>query len=296
MPGFGAFIASRESASYDETCGRLTPPRRSLSFNADISHNDGLLISSVARRDDMCYDRASDFVSRRVEMMTEHLSRYGELEIAGVGRFVSGSYGATPAFEPSADSTANLAYSALPVIEPVVKTLDDFAKETRGTIIHAPRRHSAVSAVVSIAASIALLLGLGFALTMPQPSSDGNNYASLAPVSHTIAVQPEKTTVTVSSTAHERFLSIAMPADTGAMVKDLSKAGKPYCLVVASLNTRAQAQKFIRNNRDSRLKILVSGPTRYRVYVAEGSTPEAVEAAKTAEIASRYPGAWICER
>lgn len=74
----------------------------------------------------------------------------------------------------------------------------------------------------------------------------------------------------------------------------------PYCLIVASLTTAEDAQKFIddqyRVNPDMALAVLHKDG-RYRVYAATGTSPNALQAqASDSRIARRYKGAWVCAR
>ena len=59
VPGWGAFIAQYQPASFTED-GQMLPPSRLIGFNASISHQDGLLASSVMRREKISYDAASN--------------------------------------------------------------------------------------------------------------------------------------------------------------------------------------------------------------------------------------------
>lgn len=74
----------------------------------------------------------------------------------------------------------------------------------------------------------------------------------------------------------------------------------PYCLIVASLPSAADAQKFIddqyRVNPEMALAVLHKDG-RYRVYAATGKNMAALQAqASDSRIARRYKGAWVCAR
>ena len=45
VPGFGAFLAHGKSAELDSVSNTLIPPSKTISFNAQLSKNDGLLVS-----------------------------------------------------------------------------------------------------------------------------------------------------------------------------------------------------------------------------------------------------------
>lgn len=340
VPGFGAFIANTESARYDDVEGIYLPPSRHLSFNPRLTHNDGLLATSVSRREEIGYDAAMEAVGRYVDMMRYTLERDGELSLPGVGVLTTVA-GASPAFEPSADCSANIRYSylpSLPLAEVAVDATDCAeADDADECVILRPRdeRRRRVPAFVGVAASVALLLGLGFGLTAPGVADSGRtDYASVGGLSLTpssvvtddvmkaeelfIAIPGEETVTVVDTAAHSAYCagwryrdaaeaSIAKAREAAPEVKPAPKpektvkqtaapAAQGYCLVVASLQSRSKAEKFIRESGDSSLRILSSGPGRYRVYVATAATSEECEAAKAGSIGRRYPDAWVCER
>lgn len=86
MPGVGAFISKRHAASYDESKGLFTAPYRSVSFNAAITNNDGLLVCSIARREGVSYDEASAMLAEEIDKFRSVLAEEKEIEISGVGR------------------------------------------------------------------------------------------------------------------------------------------------------------------------------------------------------------------
>ncbi len=74
----------------------------------------------------------------------------------------------------------------------------------------------------------------------------------------------------------------------------------PYCLIVASLATAEDAQRFIddqyRVNPKMALAVLQKDG-RYRVYAATGTNKDALQAqASDVRISRQYKGAWVCAR
>lgn len=71
-------------------------------------------------------------------------------------------------------------------------------------------------------------------------------------------------------------------------------ASDRYCLVVASLQSMSQAEKFVKEHSDVELGILEKDG-KYRVYAATGSTTnEALRAKDDDEIGRRFADAWVC--
>lgn len=311
VPGWGAFIAQRTSAAYDSVTGVFTPPCRSITFNASITDTDGLLASSVSRRERIPYAKAVESVATEVAALRHQLSNDGELVIPRVGIFRSSDGDATPLFEPMTDNVANIPYVALPAvssssvdsakaiaeIEPVKKFTGYETKKTR-------RRR--FPAFARIAAAFALLLGAGYAVTAPEPEGDHTDYASMTAIPS--SARPSELLTDDVQAATELFISQPVDSDASVVVmpekvvaghhrvesRPSSTSAPRYCLVVASLPSKALAEKFIASKGDMSLRILESDG-RFRVYAAGGSTFADAESYKS-KISARYPEAWVCRR
>jgi nucleoid DNA-binding protein/cell division septation protein DedD len=51
IPGFGAFISEYKPAQFDDVSGEINPPSKTISFNAKIKNNDGLLAGFIAQKE-----------------------------------------------------------------------------------------------------------------------------------------------------------------------------------------------------------------------------------------------------
>ena len=58
VPGFGAFISRNSCVKYN---GMISAINRNISFNASVDYNDGLLISSLMRR-----EQISDEIAKNI--------------------------------------------------------------------------------------------------------------------------------------------------------------------------------------------------------------------------------------
>lgn len=304
VPGWGALIARRIAARYDAEAGLFIPPHRELSFNPAITATDGLLAASVSRRERIPYAKAAEAVYSEVDSLRHQLEFDGELTLPRIGTFRRPAPGATPLFEPAADTMVNAPFSALPRIEVSAACAEASVEEDEAAVVaHEIKPRRRVPMFVRIAASMAILLGVGFAATdnsLLNNGADHTDYASMSPAN---APRPSELITDDVEAASELF--IAMPADPQASVtitpsQQTKAAPSPgnaaprYCLVVASLPSRALAQKFIAGQGDSSLRILES-QGRFRVYAAGAATKEEA-AAKRKAVASRYPDAWVCSR
>ncbi len=309
MPGLGALISRRVPAHFDSVRSTYLPPRRELTFNATINVTDGLLASSVSRKERIPYVKAAEAVEMEMDSLRHQLDLDGELIIPRIGRFSRAASGATPLFEPAADTMSNVAYAALPELdglEAQAAVADAAMPDTELAGDVAPRRRKRVPLFIRVAASVAVFLAAGFAATDSSLVPQGGGHIDFASMSPANPSRPVEILTDDIEAATE--LCIAMPDDPDATVSvtdiskpvtsgnaDASLAQVPdYCVVVASLPSERLAKKFIASQGDNSLRIVVN-QGRYRVYAAGAPTFEGA-VAKSNSIKSRYPDAWVCAR
>lgn len=180
VPGLGAFIAAFEPARVED--GRILPPCRLVRFNPDIIHNDGLLASSIARREGIGYDMAVASINENVVSIKTQLAAGGRLTVGRVG-CLSASGNGTLAFYPDEDNIASLRFRGLPEVvfdtEAAPGAADECGVETyrRSNIIYVPVH----KAIIRAAVSIALLVGVGLLCSTPNIVDDTAIMASLNP-------------------------------------------------------------------------------------------------------------------
>ncbi len=104
LPGWGAFIARRTPAYfYDKENTLMMPPSRRVAFNAELQEDDGVLASSLCRREKFTYGEAASYIRRQVEYINDLLLSDGELHFGNLGVFVSRD-GAPVRFYPAAEA------------------------------------------------------------------------------------------------------------------------------------------------------------------------------------------------
>lgn len=324
VPGWGAFVAQCQPAHIDAESATIYPPKRVIGFNPAICHNDGLLVTSVMRREGATYDNALRQVDEEVRAMRCQLDADGEVAVGRLGLLRRNGDG-TPMFLPAEDDVVSGRFYGLAPVKavPLLQAAREEAAvddaEKGGDVIYLPISRN----IFKIAASIALILGLGFALSTPViVNREADNYASIAsvptvtpsievrqradaelfisipgddaaPAASTVPVVQPTTDIAKSSVAKPRQEAEAVTAKEPKAAIRLDDSD-PYCLVVASHATMEQARKQVAGRSD--LHILESGG-RYRVYVATGrTTAQAKLPMGDSAFAARYPGAWVCKR
>ncbi|MDE7335380.1 MAG: SPOR domain-containing protein [Muribaculaceae bacterium] len=291
IPGVGAFVATRRQA---ELSGDLMlPPRREISFNPAMVHDDGLLASSVSRRLKISFEQARERVAAESALIQRRLRNEGAVNLPRIGILRRRSGGRLEFLPVAAWALVPPPVRMLPaaptfeVVRPAAET-----PEKAVAVVRVPLRLR----WLRIAAAAVILSVLGFALSTPIDISTAQ-HATLAAPSFT---PPEVEAIAPLAEPAGLELNLAMAPASGAIStakpEVAAPAPKPYVIVVASLPTEAKAAEFIANAGVD-LKVLNSGG-RFRVYAAEGSSPEEARAAaeQISGFAARFPDSWVCRR
>lgn len=318
LPTVGAFVVRYEAARLDTAGTTFIPPCRTVGFNSAITHDDGLLTTSVSRREGISYAHAAAEVSAAVESLTNILDVCGEVDIDRVGTITRHPSGALD-FTPTASaSVANAAFMALPRL-----SLDPLAAHTPAEppildvdLRELPERRQPgrIIRVARYAASIAILLGLGFAFTTPvtvdrtaalpaQASFSLPAMSAAQPVALPVAQPAQKATPKAISEPASATVPDAAPhpapRSAVVMVSDMpADATYPCYVIVASCSSRKEARNFISSHGGSdRMRILKSDG-RYRVYIAGCDDYDTAYAFKSTDhaVTAAYPTAWVYRR
>lgn len=100
IPEFGAFLTKRVSAKIDEHNHTFYPPKKVISFNEQLQHNDGLLASYIADADGIPYEEAVQKIAKQVKSIKTFLSEGETLSFSTIGDLVLNAEGKV-IFEPS---------------------------------------------------------------------------------------------------------------------------------------------------------------------------------------------------
>jgi hypothetical protein len=85
VPGFGAFLTEIQSAQWVETANSFFPPKKLISFNANLKNNDGLLANHIAQSEKTSYDYAVSAIQYEVLSWRKALEANGTFTIKNIG-------------------------------------------------------------------------------------------------------------------------------------------------------------------------------------------------------------------
>jgi hypothetical protein len=85
IPGLGGFVANYKGAFLNPATHTFSPPARRIAFNASLNTNDGLLAHTIARAEQVSYDKALEQVQTYVEELRHRLESGEEVVLEKVG-------------------------------------------------------------------------------------------------------------------------------------------------------------------------------------------------------------------
>lgn len=100
MPDFGAFLTQIKSAVINESTNTIYPPTKIVSFNEQLSSNDGLLVSFMSHAEGVSYDDMLESVKVVSKKWRQDLKNGQRLALPDIGDFWLNKAGKIQ-FEPS---------------------------------------------------------------------------------------------------------------------------------------------------------------------------------------------------
>ncbi|MES2544465.1 MAG: SPOR domain-containing protein [Bacteroidota bacterium] len=86
VPGFGAFLTEIQSAQWNQSSNAFFPPKKLVSFNAQLKNNDGLLANHIAKIENIAYDKAIVVIENEVSYLSETLLTNGKITLKNIGQ------------------------------------------------------------------------------------------------------------------------------------------------------------------------------------------------------------------
>ncbi len=93
VPTFGAFLTQLKSAAIHEGSNTLYPPTKVISFNEQVSSNDGLLVSYISEVENITYEEALTKVGAITKDWKIKMQSGERLELTNIGELWSNSEG-----------------------------------------------------------------------------------------------------------------------------------------------------------------------------------------------------------
>lgn len=309
VPGLGAFSVAGRSAAVEGNA--ICAPSATVSFDATLDTLGGdALINSVSRQKEISRREAEAIVENDVHELRRALVRGEKVDIYGMGTLSVDDSGIT-VFDYSGRFVTSSWLEAL-AVEPLQAQQPADAETAKNDAIYEERRLDFVRSLqrtASSAAAIAVFALLAFIFAqlpvrrnapMQMASIGMENAAPVSPVDE-VLLQANETAepvlVLVLNTPPDGTAPAKQRRAKSAIAAEQSTPGR-YCLIVASLASKADAERYIAANSTADMPLQVlENAGRWRVYALSApAISELAAAAKSLDVYERYPSAWICRR
>lgn len=292
VPGFGAFIAQYTSSHNCEQNSTFTSPKRSISFNASINHNDGLLANSIAKKASIPYAEALKQIEKSTTICRQALSDGSEVPFGRLGFFINNGEGHIE-FIPFHHELANDDFFGLQSFSFPTLAERNAQVTTEGTVsetysepeINIGRRNWFSHKAVQIAASIVMLVCLTFALSTPIIVDKPTH--QLATLNVPTPTMPKHKVVKAEE--------ISQPKQVKAVSekKETNSNGR-YAIIICSLKKQSQVAQYFQENKDINPANVIKKNGYYMIYFNRGDNyQELVKEAK--QMPKPYTEFWITQ-
>ncbi len=240
VPGFGAFLTETVSAHVTGSASSFFPPKKVVSFNANVKNNDGLLANHVALQEKMSYELAVIKIGDVVNEWTYLLQNRNRVVLKNIGE-ISVNNEMNWVFEPA--NTVNYLTDAFglssfvsPEITREVLKQEVEALEEKAPIIFTPERKRDYSYLKYAAVFVVMLGAGGFGYKTYYDQQITNQTLLVEKnVQDKVQQQIQEATFVISAPVEAVELSVAAPVEEKM----------PYHLVAGAYRSEVNANKAI---------------------------------------------------
>lgn len=292
VPGFGAFIAQYTSSNNCAQNSTFTSPKRSISFNASINHNDGLLANSIAKKASIPYAEALKQIEKSTTICRQALSDGSEVPFGRLGFFISNAEGHIE-FIPFHHELANddffglqsFSFPTLAKRNAQVATEETVSETYSEPEINIGRRNWFSHKAVQIAASIVMLVCLTFALSTPIIVDKPTH--QLATLNVPTPTMPKHKVVKAEEISQQKQVKAVSEK------KETNSNGR-YAIIICSLKKQSQVAQYFQENKDINPANVIKKNGYYMIYFNRGDNyQELVKEAK--QMPKPYTEFWITQ-
>ena len=292
VPGLGVFIETRCPATVEGDI--IKAPRREISFEPDnVTPTDSTLLRSIMRATGETHEAAELRIADDVSKIKQDIAYKGSATIGTIGQLTTEADGVL-CFSANSRMPGewfeDIILQPLKTEKPQVDTSDTMPDVRKDVFLRSLRRTASSAAAIACLAFITFI-----ASQLPHRQSEPRTAATMV-LTDNLPTRP--ISAETDTDRPPLMLIFNTPGDGTAPVEPVKASstehdGK-YCLVIASLANRSDAEKFVEGREG--LHILEKDD-RFRIYTLTGETFGSLHAlAQSTGAYDRYPTAWICRR
>jgi nucleoid DNA-binding protein len=306
VPGFGGFIGNFSPARVDKITGTFYPPLKKISFNRNLNHNDGLLISKISRSTGVNYGDARHLVEEFVKELTSKLAKGEKVVFDHIGTFVN-NHENNVQFEPEANINYYIGSFGLESFQYVPVRDYDVRKRIIRHIDKNPIKQASTRKNLWRAAVIIPILALLIAVPLKTDLFKAKvETSSLNPLvtaefeNNRKAVDEAMIIVPDSNISVKPETPVEVKPETPVAVKSETPAvvgGHSYIIITGSFKSKENAMSHVRNLKANGFSPEINQAPNgfFRVTAMTCSNIETAKSTRDS-ISQKFPGAWISKK
>ena len=239
VPGLGAFLTEIRPAYLDAGTHTFYPPKKLISFNANVKNNDGLLANHIALQEKISYSEAVAAITSTVGRWKQSLNNFDVITLKNLGELGLNAEGSL-VFSPNTPinyltEAFGLSAVASPAVKREIFKAEEETTEEKEVVVFAPERERSYS-YLKYAAVFAVLFvagGTGFKL-----------YNDNRVATQTLAIQnavQQKVEQQIQQATF--FIDNPLPAAVTLPLKEAAAVKMPYHVVAGAYKSEANADK-----------------------------------------------------
>jgi nucleoid DNA-binding protein len=291
VPGFGGFIGNYTPARIDKSTSTFHPPVKQITFNRNLSHNDGLLVGRISESAKMNYGDARNLVEEYVASVRKKLEKGEKIVFDNIGSFINNQEGNIQ-FEPDTSVNYHLDSFGLESFNFMPLENYDVRHRVSRHIDKDPAKHSSMRKILWRAAVIVPLLAVIVAVTFKTNIFKSKVEAtSLNPLA-SAEFENNKSAVDEKAAAAQDQ-SEKVTASPEVVIPAVSSADN-YCIITGSfrLKENAEAQVEMLRKEGFTPEILNAPNGFFRVSAMKCLDMSKALGSKDS-IVKKFPGSWV---
>jgi nucleoid DNA-binding protein len=275
LPGFGAFLTQHQSAQVHETTHAFYPPKKRLSFNAQLVNTDGLLANYIAKTEQLPHEEASAHIATYVRFLFDRLHTGEQVSFKNIGQ-LSLNADNHLTFEPSyhlnylTDSFGLSSFTTPQVAREVYKKEVE-ALEAKAAIAFTPEKRS--GGWMKYAAAAVLFFGVAGIMSYNYLEQvESHNYAAQQEAGQQLESKIQEATFVIKN---------PLPAVTLNLIKPQGR----YHVVAGAFRNEENASKRVSQLRNKGYKARQIGTNKFGlhqvVYDSYTDSQDALKALRT---------------
>lgn len=291
VPGFGGFIGNYNPARIDKSTSTFYPPVKQISFNRNLSHNDGLLVGRISESAKVNYGDARNLVEEYVASLKKKLEKGEKIVFDNIGIFINNQEGNIQ-FEP--DTSVNYHLDSFGLESFHFQPLEGYDVRTRITrhIDKDPAKRASTRKILWRAAVIVPLLAVIIAVSFKTNIFKSRvESTSLNPLA-SAEFESNKSAVDEKATA-EKILPETVPVSPAIIIPAVSSTDS-YCIITGSFRSRENAETQLGMlKKEGFTPEIINAPNGFFRVSAMRCTEMNNALGKKDSIGKKFPGSWV---